>query len=329
LSISTIVSTVVAACTTAILFYGCFHATKGEMTVGTMFLFFTLSTSTWASLGVFSGILTQASEALTSIEQIDDLLAVPKQYSRSSASPFPPMTDIDCMLCEQLTFGYHAGTNILTAASASFNAGEVTVVQGVNGSGKSSLAIVLAGLMQPFEGTVSLRSGPTRVEGLAALQANVSWLSHEPSLLNISIRDNLTLGNGRLSAADLETALQLVGASEFISALPGGIDFQVGDDGCQLSVGQRQRLAIARALLLKRPILILDESMNSIDPAGELRIVAALRALNWLKILILITHRKDLSAFADRILTVQDGVVHEATRTHRPHDSARAALLGS
>ncbi|MCE2426234.1 MAG: ABC transporter ATP-binding protein [Pseudomonadales bacterium] len=176
---------------------------------------------------------------------------------------------------------------------------------GPTGAGKTSLAYLIPGFYQPTEGHVRLDGRNILDIDVASLRAEVSYVFQEHLLLNESIRGNLLL------EADIHDACDAAGASEFIDRLPDGLDTRLGQSGDTLSVGQKQRLCIARGLIRNTRILILDEPTAALDPQTENALVRALRRATEGRLVIVIAHRLSTVRQADRIVFLDNGEIRE------------------
>jgi len=150
-------------------------------------------------------------------------------------------------------------------------------------------------------------SGVTR----SSLRSQIAFVFQENALFDGTIEENLRLANTGASELELRRAVQIAGADEFIHRLPDGLATRLGRAGAGLSVGQKQRLAIARALLREAPILILDEPTSALDPDTERRLVAALREAARNRIVLVVAHRLSTVREADQILFLSDGAILE------------------
>ena len=189
-------------------------------------------------------------------------------------------------------------------------AGTTTAFVGVSGSGKSTLVDLLIGLLTPVKGTV-LVDGELLSEHLRPWRNSIGYVPQDPFLLNASIRDNLLWACPDASEDGVWEALRLAAIDTFVSSLPGGLDTVVGDRGVRLSGGERQRIVLARALLRKPSVLILDEATSSLDSENEKRIQEAIENLQGKLTMVIIAHRISTIRNADRILVLEQGRIVE------------------
>jgi ABC-type multidrug transport system fused ATPase/permease subunit len=198
---------------------------------------------------------------------------------------------------EQVSFSFHEGAPLLRNINLRLRHGEVAVLHGVSGSGKSSLLNIIAGVLQPTAGSI-------RVD-----RTKVAYVPQNIVLLDDSIRNNLLFGLTSRSDAELVHALEAADLHEFVAAQPLGLDTGVGDNGVLFSGGQRQRLGLARAILRGPSLLLLDEATSALDEGSELRVLASLSASGVA--VLLVTHRETRRDFAKRVLRLEHGCLNE------------------
>ncbi|HEY1830264.1 MAG TPA: ABC transporter ATP-binding protein [Acidimicrobiales bacterium] len=185
--------------------------------------------------------------------------------------------------------------------------GETVALVGRTGSGKSTVARVLARFYDATGGHVRVDGHDVRDLTLTSLRANIGVVLDEPFLFSISIRDNIAYGRPDASIEEVKAAAEAAGAAGFISRLSEGYDTVVGERGYTLSGGQRQRIAIARALLINPPILILDDATSAIDVKVEQKIHSSLRVLMQGRTTLIIAHRLSTISLADRVVLIDGG----------------------
>ncbi|MEU3823843.1 thiol reductant ABC exporter subunit CydD [Streptomyces sp. NPDC029080] len=193
----------------------------------------------------------------------------------------------------------------VNGVSFSVAPGETVALVGPSGAGKSTLLSVLLGFVRPTEGRV--RIGGADLAGLDLMEwrSRVAWVPQRPHLFAGSIAENVRLARPEADDGAVRRALRDAGALEFVEALPEGADTVLGEDGAGLSAGQRQRLALARAFLADRPVLLLDEPTAALDGATEGEVVAAVRRLAAGRTVLLVVHRPALLGVADRVVRLE------------------------
>ena len=208
-------------------------------------------------------------------------------------------------------FTYPDGRRALHNVNLTMRAGEITALVGPTGAGKTSLAYLVPGFHDPTVGAVRVDGVDLRDFSLASVRAQVSFVFQEPQLFSDSILDNIRYGNRDADQAAVERVARLAGAHDFVQALPQGYKTRLGTVISKLSVGQIQRIAIARGLLKPASVLILDEPTSALDPETEAYLVGALQEAARDKLVIVIAHRLSTIAGANKIVFIEDGEVRE------------------
>jgi ABC-type multidrug transport system fused ATPase/permease subunit len=212
---------------------------------------------------------------------------------------------------ENVSFGYAEGLPALKHISFHAPPGTTTALVGATGAGKSTLVNLLVRFYEFDSGQIYVDDKPVREYDLHALREAIGVVTQESFLFNGSIRENLLMGKPTATDAELWRAVDAANARQFIERLPQGLESVVGERGVKLSVGEKQRLSIARALLKDPPILILDEATASVDTATERLIQEALEHLMANRTSIVIAHRLSTIVHADQILVLDHGRVME------------------
>src|SRR5437867_3557609 len=215
-----------------------------------------------------------------------------------------------------LTFGSLAAliwfsAPAVVSGTLTIEAGETVAVVGSSGVGKSTIVNLLLRFYEPSAGRILIDGYPLDRLNLGFLRKKIGLVMQEPVLFSGTIRENIMYGDVHAREDDVVRAAQSANAHEFIVGLPKGYDTQIGERGVTLSVGQRQRIAIARVLLKNPSILILDEATSNIDSESESLIQDALRKLAQRRTMIIIGHRLSSIMDADRIVVLEDGGIAE------------------
>ena len=212
---------------------------------------------------------------------------------------------------DNVSYRYPDGTEAVRDASLEGRVGEVVALVGATGAGKSTLAYLLAGFVQPQTGAVLFDGIDARTLSVDCLRAQVAFVFQEAFLFDDSVENNVRLSAPGATHDEVVEAVRIAGALAFIEALPQGFATRLGRAGGTLSVGQKQRLAIARGLVSKAPVLVLDEPTASLDPETENALVAALEAGRRDRLLVVIAHRLSTIRRADRICFMHEGRIVE------------------
>jgi ATP-binding cassette subfamily C protein len=226
-----------------------------------------------------------------------------------SEAQAPPAIRFDAV-----SFAYSEGGPLaLREVTAEIGAGAITVVIGPSGSGKSTLADLAMGLLAPSAGAVRVDGRPMRELDLRAWRRRIGYVAQEPFLFHDSIRANLRWGNVGAADDDIEAALRAASAHELVMRAPGGLEAVVGDRGGWMSGGERQRLALARALVGRPSVLILDEATSNLDEENERQILEALARLRGAMTILLVTHRAAALGIADVVVALDEGRLAAST----------------
>ena len=244
-----------------------------------------------------------AAEGLAAAEEIFAVLETPVPASGTAEVPS------DALLFEGVTVRY-PGRSVDAVSDVSFTVepGETVALVGPSGSGKSTLLNALLGFVRPAEGRVLVGGVDLTDVDLEQWRSRIAWVPQRPQLYAGTIAENVRLARPDADDTAVRRALADAGALDFVDALPEGIESVLGEDGAGLSAGQRQRLALARAFLADRPVLLLDEPTAALDGATEAEVVEAVRRLAVGRTVLLVVHRPALLAVADRVVRVTEGV---------------------
>ena len=210
---------------------------------------------------------------------------------------------------DQVSFSYPDGRQALENVNLELPVGELVAVVGPTGAGKTTLAYMLPGYLRPSSGQIRFDDQDLSQAAVADIRDQVTYVFQEHMLLTGTIRDNLLLAKPDASEADMLEACRVAGALEFIEALPAGLDAPLGKGGNTLSVGQKQRLSIARGIVRDTPILVMDEPTAALDPRTENALVEALRETTRNRLVVVIAHRLSTIREADRIIFLDNGQV--------------------
>lgn len=212
---------------------------------------------------------------------------------------------------EGVGFSYPDGQDALRAIDLKLATGELVAIVGPTGAGKTTLAYLVPSLLIPTTGRVLIDGQDATELDIDSLRHHVTYVFQEHVLLSETIRENLLLAHPEASEEEMMAALETAGCMDFINDLPDGIDTRLGRSGDSLSVGQQQRLSIARGLVRDTKILILDEPTAALDPQTENALVASLRSAAEERLVIVIAHRLSTIRHADRIVFLEEGEIRD------------------
>ncbi|MGW3203719.1 thiol reductant ABC exporter subunit CydD [Streptomyces sp. NPDC001135] len=304
----------------------------GDMDLYTGLVILVLAPEAYLPLRQVGAQYHAAAEGLAAAEEIFGVLETPVQASGTGAVP------AGAVAFDGVTVRYPGRSlDAVTQVSFSVEPGETVALVGPSGAGKSTLLNVLLGFVQPGEGRVRVGGADLADLDLEEWRSRIAWVPQRPHLYAGTIAENVRLARPDADDRAVRAALRDAGALEFVDALPEGVDTVLGEDGAGLSAGQRQRLALARAFLADRPVLLLDEPTAALDGVTEAEVVAAVRRLAAGRTVLLVVHRPALLGVADRVVRLEDAglVTHrcggEHSRGLRPLDPrlcAPATRLG-
>jgi len=305
-----------------VLWYGGHQVIRGEATTGQLVAFLLYAGMVAGPVGGLASQWTQVQEAFGAADRIFALLdTVPEIADRPGASVLPAADGH--IAFEGVSFRYAQGPLVLTDITTSFDAGKTTALVGPSGAGKTTLVSIVARFYDPTEGRVTIDGHDLRDLTVRSVREQIAVVPQEPILFATTVADNIRYGRLDATDAQLHAAAQAANATEFIDRLPEKYDTIVGERGVKLSVGQRQRIAIARALLRDSPVLLLDEATSSLDNESEYLVQEALARLMLGRTTIVIAHRLTTVERADRILVLERGRIVE-DGTHQSLMNANA-----
>lgn len=320
-----IVEFVSAVATVAILLYGGHQAIAGAVTIGTLAGFIAALNGFFDPIGQLSQVYTTYQSGMAALDKIFDLLdEVPSLTDRPDATDLPTPLRGEIVF-DDVSFGYRTEDEGFVLALADVDLtippGQTVALVGATGAGKSTFAKLVARFYDPTSGTISVDGVDLRTVRAGSLRRQMGIVPQEAFLFSGSIRDNIGFGRPDASADEVEAAVRAVGADDFIGRYEHGLDTEVGERGVQLSAGQRQLVAFARALVADPRILILDEATSNVDLHTEGRLEEALKRLLAGRTAIVIAHRLSTIRQAGRIIVLDGGRILE----QGTHDELLAA----
>lgn len=252
-------------------------------------------------------------EGRTSFRRYKELLETEPEIQDSPAARAPKNWE-GCIEFRQVDFRYGQGGQIFRGLNLKINAGEYVALVGASGVGKTTLCALIPRFYQPGRGQVLLDGVPVEEILLSDLRRNVGVVQQDVYLFTGTVAENIAYGRPGSSREEIVEAAKLAGADEFIRALPGGYDADVGPHGVRLSGGQQQRLSIARVFLKDPPVLILDEATSALDNHSEKLIQQSLERLAGQRTVLVIAHRLSTVRNAGRIVVLdENGVCEQGT----------------
>jgi len=303
---------VLSSIATAIVFgYGGWLVYHGEMSTGTLFAFALYLSNFFDPIQQLSQLYNTFLSAIAALDKIVGVLDEEPQVVDASAAADLPRIDGHVRF-EGVRFGY--GRNlpeVLHGLELDVPAGTTVALVGHTGAGKSTIAKLLARFYDPTEGRITVDGHDLRTVTQHSLRSQLGIVPQEGFLFGGTVAENIAFGRPAASREEIEHAARAVGVHAFVEELPDGYDTHLGERGTRLSLGQRQLVAFARALLADPRILILDEATSSVDIGTERRIERALRELLVGRTAFVIAHRLSTIRDADLIVVLEHGVVVE------------------
>lgn len=298
-----------------VLGFGAYAAGHNHVTMGTLVAFITMMLSlVWpiASLGF---LLSMTQESFTAANRIAEIFDAPLEITDGPRDQTPrggrlELVDVGFRFPDSEDREKPGGedTWILRHVNVTVEPGETLALVGATGSGKSVLVGLLSRLYDVSEGEIRIDAQDIRELSLTALRQAVATAFEDPTLFSMSVAENLRLGRQGASDDDLREAVE-VAAAQFVYDLPFGLDTRIGEQGMSLSGGQRQRLSLARAILAKPKILVLDDTLSALDVHTEAVVEEALRRVLHSVTGIVVAHRASTVLLADRVALLQGGTI--------------------
>ena len=300
----------------------------GNLTVGQLWIFLAYLGQFYEPLNQLTSASTTVSAARAGTQRVFEILDAaeevkdrpgaravlapasatgPADVRRTPSAPDGPLLARGHVRFDRVSFGYRPGQRVLTTVSFELRAGQSTAIIGPSGAGKSTLAHLLPRFFDPTEGRILLEEADLRDLRLNDLRAQVALVMQEPILLAATVAENIGFGKPDASRAEIEAAAQAAHAHGFIDQLPQRYDTPVGEGAVRLSVGEKQRISLARAFLKNAPILVLDEPTSALDAENEALVVSSLNELMRGRTTLAIAHRLPTIRHVDQILVLEGG----------------------
>lgn len=301
----------IAVSTALVVFYGTVLALRQQMTPGDLVVFLAYLKSAFKPLQDFAKYTGRMAKAGSAAERIVDVLAEDSTICDSpTARPAPAFRGR--IQFDRVSFAYDEGGKVLDDLDFIVEPGEKVAIVGESGVGKSTIAALVLRLYDATSGRVLIDGSDIRSYTLRSLRSQIAAVLQDSPLFAMSIRDNILIGTTGKTERDVVAAATVAGARDFIDRMPEGFATIVGERGATLSQGQRQRIAIARAVLRASPILILDEPTTGLDEENHREVVEALERVAEDRTVLLVTHDLTLAARADRVLSIAGGRLIES-----------------
>lgn len=285
-----------------LVFYQTF---KGTMTIGVMVLIIQLVLQARRPLFAMSFILTQLQNAEGGSKEFFEILELPENEHFVSNLDSKKLTD-PSLEFRNVTFSYSDSANVLNKVSFKIKPKEKVALVGHSGAGKTTITNLILKLYEPNSGDIIISGKNYKNLKFTEVRQNIALVFQENELFSTTIRKNVAYGTNA-SEREIISALKSANAWNFVQNLPHKIDSEIGERGVKLSGGQKQRIQIARAILKKAPILILDEATSSLDAKSEMEVQSALEKLMQDKLVIIIAHRFSTLQNVDHVIVLDNG----------------------
>ena len=296
--------------TAIVLFYGTVLVLRGSLTAGELLVFLSYLKAAFKPIQDFAKYSGRIAKASAAGERVIQLLETPADVmDEPEALPAPAF--LGKVSFNHVSYSYEENCDVLRDISFCVEPGQKVAIVGPSGAGKSTMIGLLSRLYDPDHGQVMFDDTNIRNVTLESLRMQVSVVLQDTLLFATSIEENIAYGAPNSSAAEIREAARLANIHNFIESLPEGYATQVGERGVTLSVGQRQRIAVARAALRKAPLLILDEPTSSLDKENRYVVLQALNEISNGRTTFMITHDLEEIEHADIILHIENGVLIE------------------
>lgn len=289
--------------TAAVFLYGGTRVIGGTLTLGTFVAFTAYQMRLLSPVQAMMGLYAGLASARVSLRRVREILDVPVEVREADPAVELARAQGE-VIFDRVRFSFDRGGPVLDDLSFTLRPGERVALMGPSGSGKSTIGDLLVRLLDPAAGRILLDGHDLRELRLADVRRHVVRVDQEPPIFNATIAENIRYTRPDATDADIAAVATAAGLDTLTARLPEGIATPVGERGRALSAGERQRIAIARALLSNPTVLVLDEATAALDAAVEAEVLDGYEAVMRGRTTVLITHRPDLAARADRIITL-------------------------
>ena len=306
---------IITVAMTSMMWLAAQRVTEGSMTIGDFVLINAFMMQLFMPLNFLGFVYREIKGSMANIENMFDLMDLSSKVTDLPEAPQLTVTQGHIRF-NQLSFDYQPDRQILQNISFDIKPGEKVAVVGASGAGKSTLVKLLFRFYDPTEGSITIDGQDISGVSQQSLRAAIGIVPQDTVLFNSSIFDNIRYGKPEASDDEVHNAIRMAHLETFIKQLPNGVDTMVGERGLKLSGGEKQRVAIARTILKRPPILLFDEATSSLDSKSERSILAALREIAEGHTSLVIAHRLSTIVDADRIVVLDQGAIVEQGTHH-------------
>ncbi len=293
----------------ATMVVGVYMIINNNISMGSLIATYMLSSRAIGPIGRVAALLMQYHSASRSLKALDDIMEKETEHPADTIFISRPKIQ-GAIQFQNVTFTYPGQENpAILDVSFTINAGEKVALVGPIGSGKTTISKLILGLYKPQEGNILIDGIDIRQIDPSELRRNIGVVPQDVMLFYGNLKDNLVFGNNMVTDRDIIIASKISGVDVFANSHPKGFDMQIGERGSNLSSGQKQAVAIARAILKDPPLLIMDEPTASMDHTIEEQIKNNIAALSKDKTLVIVTHRSPMLEITDRLIVMDKGKV--------------------
>jgi len=304
------VQIVSAIAISAVVWYTGGNFTSSAMTIGGIQAFITYITFMMWPVQDLARVYAEIQLSIASAERIFSLVdAIPEILDRENA--FDPGKLTGDIQFDHVSFSYDDGSPVLKDFSLSVKRGETIALVGPTGGGKTTIVNLLCRFYEPTSGSIKIGGCDYRDYSLYAIQSRIGVVLQTPHLFSGTIAENIRYGRLNATRDEVESAARMAGAADFITKFPRGFDEPVGEGGNMLSVGQKQLISLARAILAQPEIFVMDEATSSVDTLTEAQIQKGMEIMMNGRTSFIVAHRLSTIKKADRILVIENGAIAE------------------
>jgi len=296
--------------TAAVFLFGGYRVIDGAITLGTFVAFMAYQMRLLGPIQGLMGTYASLAAARASLVRVHELLDTPPEVVEAEHAVRLENAR-GAVALERVRFGFGRGGEVLDGVDLAIPAGQTVAIVGSSGSGKSTIADLLARLIDPDEGRVVLDGIDLREMALEDVRRHVHVVEQDPFIFHASIRRNVLYGRPDADDFEVWDALEAAGLDRLVQGMPDGLCSVVGERGRELSAGERQRLALARAFLADPAVLVMDEATGALDPSSEAVVLQGYARLMRDRTTVVITHRVDLARRVERVVILEGGRITE------------------
>lgn len=314
--LSAMTSISMSTCSSMIYFtifgWGVLNISKGLTTYGTFTGLLQLYGKVQAPFSTLSSMLPGFISCIAATERLMEIESLPLEKENSLLSCYS--FKAPCITFNSVSFEYNENHKVLNNISFNIEPGEILALVGSSGEGKTTILRLILSLITPSNGEIYLTENNLLENLSKSHRQYISYVPQGNTLFSGTIEENLRYGNPDADDTDLKSALKDACLLDFVEKLKEGVKTKLGERGVGISEGQAQRIAIARAFLRKRPVLILDEATSSLDPETEIMVLKSIYQLSYKPTCIIITHRPSALSMCNRIIKLEKGSINEVSK---------------